>query len=103
MTQLRKVMLEELQRRNFSEQTIRAYLGAVERFARFFDKPPDQLGPEEIRKWQAHLLQKQRLTPMTVVTQVAALRFFYLRVLKLRFHPTRCGIRSTLITVCRVF
>lgn len=87
MTQLRKVMLEELQRRNFSEQTIRSYLGAVERFARFFDKPPDQLGPEEIRKWQAHLLQKQRLAPMTVVTQVAALRFFYLRVLKLRFPP----------------
>ena len=76
VTHLRKVMLEELQRRNFSEQTIRSYLGAVERFARFFDKPPDQLGPEEIRKWQAHLLQKQRLRPMTVVTQVAALRFF---------------------------
>jgi integrase/recombinase XerD len=53
VTQLRKMMLEELQRRNFSEATIPAYIGAVERFARFFGKPPDRLGPDHIRQYQA--------------------------------------------------
>ena len=87
MTRLRKVMLEELQRRNFSSETIRGYLGAVERFARDFGKPPDRLGPDYIRQWQAHLLHERKLAVGTVVNQVAAMRFFFRRVLKRRFPP----------------
>src|SRR6478609_7817925 len=84
MTRLRKIMLEELQRRNFSGATIRSYIGAVERFARFFGKPPDRLGPDHIRQWQAHLLHERKLAVGTVVNHVAALRFFFRRVLKRR-------------------
>ena len=84
MTRLRKLTLEELQRRNFSSETIRGYLGAVERFARYFGKPPDRLGPDHIRQWQAHLLHERKLAVGTVVNHVAALRFFFRRVLKRR-------------------
>jgi len=80
-------MLEELQRRNFSASTIHGYIGAVERFARYFGKPPDQLGPDHIRQYQAHLLHERQLKPHTVVAQVAALRFFFVRTLKRRFPP----------------
>jgi Phage integrase, N-terminal SAM-like domain len=51
VTRLRKVMLEELRRRNFSSETIRSYIGAGERFARYLGKPADQLGPNHIRQW----------------------------------------------------
>ena len=87
MTHLRKVMLEELHRRNYSAETIRTYIGAVERFARYFGKPPDQLGPEHIRQYQAYLLHERKLAVGTVVTQVAGLRFFFVRTLKRRFPP----------------
>jgi integrase/recombinase XerD len=87
VTRLRKLMLEELQRRNFSSDTIRGYLGAVEQFARYCGKPPDRLGPDHIRQWQAYLLHERKLAVGTVVNRVAALRFFFRRVLKRRFPP----------------
>ena len=46
MTLLRKQMLDELQRRNYSQTTVKGYLKIVEAFARYFHRSPDQLGPE---------------------------------------------------------
>ena len=82
MTHLRKMMLEELQRRNYSEITTRKYLQYVTAFARHFGKPPDQLGPNELRSYQAYLLQERKVTPGTAVNCVAALRFFFIKTLK---------------------
>jgi len=82
MTRLRKMMLEELQRRNFSEDTIRHYIRTVEDFARHFNRPPDHLGPRHIREYQAQLFQKRKLSSGSVTNQLAALRFFYIKTLK---------------------
>ena len=40
MTHLRPIMLEELERRNYSQSTIHCYLRIVEHFARYFHRPP---------------------------------------------------------------
>ena len=82
MTHLRKMMLEELQRRNYSEDTIRFYIRTVEDFSRRFNRPPDRLGPRHIREYQAELFQKRKLSPGTVAQRLAALRFFYIKTLK---------------------
>ncbi len=82
MTRLRKIMLEELQRRNYSAITTRNYLRVVADFAKYFGKSPDKLGPNELRTYQAYLLQDRKLTPGTVVNRVAALRFFFVKTLK---------------------
>src|SRR2546425_4556923 len=76
------MMLEELQRRNYSAITTRNYLRVVSEFAKYFDKSPDKLGPNELRSYQAYLLQDRKLTPGTVVNWVAALRFFFVKTLK---------------------
>jgi integrase/recombinase XerD len=82
MTNLRKRMLEELQRRNYSSETIRAYLFAVKDFATYFGKRPDLLRQEHLRQYQLHLLNDRKLTVDTIVGRVAALRFFFVRVLR---------------------
>jgi site-specific recombinase XerD len=76
------MMLEELQRRNYSQITTRNYLRVVGEFAKYFGKSPDRLGPNELRTYQAYLLQERKLTPGTVVNRVAALRFFFVKTLK---------------------
>jgi len=82
VTQLRKAMLEELQRRNLSPITTRIYLRSVEEFARYHQKPPDQLRPEHIRQYQAHLFTERKLGAIAVAQQLSALRFFFLHTLK---------------------
>ena len=82
MTHLRQLMIEELQRRNFAETTIRSYVHGVEHFSRYFHRSPDQLGPEHIRKYQAMLFSKLKFRPSTVTLRLASLRFFYIKVLK---------------------
>jgi integrase/recombinase XerD len=82
VTHLRKMMLEELQRRNYSADTTRNYLRVVADFAKHFAKSPDKLGLNELRTYQAYLLRERKLTPGTVINQVAALRFFFVKTLK---------------------
>ena len=86
MTQLRRMMLEELQRRNYSQTTVNTYLKVVEDFARYFHRPPDELGKEQIRAYQVHLFQERKLGVRTVGLHTAALRFFFCKTLK-RAYP----------------
>ncbi|HEY0724236.1 MAG TPA: site-specific tyrosine recombinase/integron integrase [Pyrinomonadaceae bacterium] len=82
MTRLRKRMLEELQRRNYSPNTIRPYLYAVEDFARFFGKSPDKLSQEHLRQYQLHLVNDCQLTIETIAGRISAIRFFFVKVLR---------------------
>ena len=85
MTRLRKMMLEELERRNYSQGTTRCYLRAVADFAQYFHRSPDQLRPEHVREYQAYLFRERKLQASSVTHQLAALRFFFLKTLKKRW------------------
>jgi integrase len=78
-------MLEELQRRNYSHRTAKTYVRIVRDFAEHFHQPPDKLGPEQIRQYQAHLFQSKKLAPATVSQYVSALRFLFLKTLHRHF------------------
>lgn len=85
MTQLRQRMLEELQLRNYCAGTIRLYLHHVAAFAEHFRRSPDQLGAEEIRRYQLFLIHEKKLAWSSYNQIVCALRFFYAKTLKRTF------------------
>ncbi|MEP7308279.1 MAG: site-specific integrase [Acidobacteriota bacterium] len=82
MTSLRQRMVEDMQIRNLSRQTQVSYLGHVARFARYFHQSPEQLGADDVRRYQLHLINDKHLAPTSVVGTVAALRFLYQVTLK---------------------
>jgi integrase/recombinase XerD len=82
MTILRQRMSEDMQVRNFSQNTQLSYLQQVSLFARHFGKSPAVLGREEIRTYQVYLTNERKLSPSSIHIAVSALRFLYKVTLK---------------------
>jgi integrase/recombinase XerD len=87
MTPLRQRMLEDMSIRNLAENTQQAYLQQVAAYARYFGHPPDQLGPEEVRAYQVHLVEDRKLAPGSISIATSALRFLYKVTLKQPWAP----------------
>jgi integrase/recombinase XerD len=77
MTPLRQRMIEDMRLRNLSANTQRLYVRQVARFAQFFGKSPELLGPEEVRSYQVYLSQQKSASWLTLNQAVGALRFLY--------------------------
>src|SRR3981189_3198969 len=95
VTHLRKMMLEGLQRPNYANRTVKAYIRIIQEFANHFHQPPDRLGPQHLRQYQAYLFQEKKLDAGTVQLHVAALRFFYGKTLKPRYLLEEIPIPKT--------
>lgn len=77
MGMLRQRMIEEMTLRNFAPTTQQSYLYSVTRLAKYYKRPPDQLGKEEIRSYLLYLTTERKLSANTMVAIIAGLRFFY--------------------------
>jgi integrase/recombinase XerD len=73
---VRDKMTEDLKLRNRAERTIEAYGFHVRRLAEFFAKPPNQLGPEDVRAYLMHLIERHA-SWSSYNQAVCAFKFFY--------------------------
>ncbi len=89
MTALRKRMLEDLQIRNYSPNTVAAYIRGVAEFAKHFGKSPELLGPEQIREYQLHLIKEKGVSLSSYIQAVCGLRFLYTNTLHLQIGIER--------------
>jgi len=84
VTKLLQRLHDELVRRNYATTTRESYLRIVHAFRRHTGRRLDHVGPDDLRRYQVFLLEERKLQVGTVVAVIAALRFFFLRVLKRR-------------------
>ncbi len=77
MTPLRQPMTEEMQLRNLSAGTQRAYLHYITGLARFYQTSPEHLSLEEIREYQLYMINERQYSPESVNHFVAAAKFLY--------------------------
>jgi hypothetical protein len=82
MTSLRQRYIEDMQVRNFSPVTQASYTREVLGFARYFNKSPELLGPEQIRAYQVYLTNERKLGIVSISVATSALRFLYRVTLK---------------------
>jgi integrase/recombinase XerD len=82
-------MLEDLQIRNYAPATVECYVRSVAEFAKHFNRPPDQLGPEEIRAWQLFLIREKKVKTSSYIQAVCGLRFFYSNTLNRKIDIDR--------------
>ena len=80
MTPLRQRFIDDLRLKNFSDGTIKVYVHAVEKFARFLGRSPDESTAEDVRAFLIHELDRG-LSRSYCVIQRNALRHLYLDTL----------------------
>jgi len=76
MGELKEKMLRRMELKNFSQRTIQLYLYHMGKYVRYYGKPPDKLGKEEIEKY-LHFLYQQKVSLSAMVQAYSALKFFY--------------------------
>jgi integrase/recombinase XerD len=77
MTPLRRRMIEDMEIRNLADNTQRSYLQQVSSFAKYFQRSPELLGPDDVRAYQVHITTERKLAPGSLSIIAAALRFLY--------------------------
>ena len=58
MTPLRQRFIDDLRLKNFSDGTIKVYVHAVEKFARFLGRSPDESTAQDVRAFLIHELDR---------------------------------------------
>lgn len=77
MSPLRQRLLDDMQLRRFSPHTQQAYLRAVVRLAKFYNRSPDQISKEEVRSFLVDLVKNKKASPSLYNQVRCALVFFY--------------------------
>lgn len=81
MGELRDRMEADLTLAGYREGTRKKYLGCARLYTRFFMRPPEEMGEEEVRAYLLHLIEDRHFPATTVRMFRSALTFLYAKTL----------------------
>lgn len=82
MTALRQRMIEDMKLRGLAPSTQQAYVRVVRDLATYYNKSPDQLSDEELRRYFVYLTEERRLARSTCTVVLCGIKFLYEYTLK---------------------
>lgn len=89
MSELRNKMKMDLELRGLSAATIRIYLYNVSKFAEYFNKSPELLGENEIRKYLHYCTTERKLSESAVHIVYSSLKFLYTKTMGLNWNTDK--------------
>ena len=86
--ELTKRLAEDMKIRHAAQATIDAYTFHARRFADFMEKPLDRATPEDVRRFQLHLIEERKLGYSSFNQAVCALRYLYTHTIRVPWPVT---------------
>jgi site-specific recombinase XerD len=82
MTELKQRFIRDLQLHNFSERTVEAYVRAVKQLSEHFNKPPDLICEEELKKYFLYNRNIRKWSRAASSISICGIKFFYTHTLE---------------------
>ena len=86
MFDLQKRMKEDMQLNGLKELTQKSYCYALGNVSKFFDKPPEELDPQDLRLFFLDLVNRRNVSRSTIKIYLCALKFFFEKTLGRPWH-----------------
>ena len=91
MSPLRTRFLEDMQLHGFSPKTQACYVGAVRGLARYFNKSPDLVTEEELRRYFLHLSLEKKVARATATIALGSVKTIDANELAAKLNETKEG------------
>lgn len=82
MTELRKRMIEDMQLKGMSERTIEMYVRAVRQLTKHYNKSPEKISDEELRKYFLYNKNERGWSRTASTIALCGIKLFYTMTLK---------------------
>jgi site-specific recombinase XerD len=77
VNKLRQRMIDDMELNGLDESTQKHYLEGVKSIALYYNRSPDKITQDEVRKYFLYLKNEKKISPCTLTQKYYGIRFFY--------------------------